>query len=1002
MNVRIRFFFVFCLFFLSMPPLLQAEEVSAERAREIGQTWFEHLAFDSPAGQITPAVKIEAQTRVGHLYVLTFEGGGFVIVPDDDHTRPVLGYSRNSDTPDPSAHPALSGWLADYSELVVWASKREIKPEIKKLWATFEEEENNLPRRRDTTAVEPLLSTTWNQDWPYNELCPVDSRALYNAMGHAFAGCTATAMAQVMKYYNYPSQGVGAYGYTPQENPQYGELTANFGGTTYQWSSMPNSISFSNLPVATLIYHCGISVDMDYGPDGSGASTWDAMYSLVQYFKYSDSIREYSKSSFSDSNWKDLLKNELNNNRPMIYSGRSTSGHSFNCDGYEYRDYFHMNWGWGGHYDGYFSLDDLTPDSDSNYTYSQQAVVYILPETSCQCFSGECCEACTYRSSTTVCNEQVEAEYQCGSNCGAVATVHKKVQYCSGNTANCTGREEWRNWETLDNCTADEICQTDGTSYAECVDCPYGCMGGACCECSDGPCCDGCHFVNASVICNENSGFEYRCDGPACGGNPQLREQYQYCSGQSAQCNGEVGWRAWETQDSCTANATCTSDGETYARCEVCEQGCVDGRCRECDSGPCCDGNFFLEADVACEDDLDWEYRCDSTECGAQGQSRKKARFCTGNDATCEAEPSWTDWAITAACTEDQLCNTDEETYVTCQTCQEGCQSGVCCQCSSGVCCNGCHFRPDSVVCNDSGEEEFRCSGEVCGAEPQKRQSQQMCSGTSATCDGENQWTPWRGIDTCNDDEFCNTDGESFARCFFCEKGCVDGQCCQCTDGDCCDGCQYYEADHLCHETEEKEYRCSGEICGSAIESRTTGTFCSGRSPECDGREVPLAWAVEKTCASTEICSLEGEEATCEIPTDGCPFHLQCACSDGACCDGCNFLEAGTVCNEDFVHSMRCGENDRSVEQKTQKRLCSGSSGKCDGTVDEGDWEVVETCDTGERCTTNDGLVYRCEAESESGGCRSAGNVSWGFVAFCLCFAYLRSRRNREDRHVAE
>ena len=972
---------------------VQAAEVSAERAKEIAQQWFDHLASEDSLSSTTfGEEKLPTPMHLGRLYVVSFESGGFVIVPDDDHTRPVLGYSRSATTPDPSLHPAVAGWLLGYSEFIERAAKREVTPEIQQQWQQFEERE--LPSRRDFDAVAPLVSTTWNQDWPYNELCPLDSRAPYYAGGHAFAGCTATAMAQVMKYYNYPSQGVGAYGYTPQDNPQYGEQTANFGGTTYQWSSMPNSISLSNLSVATLIYHCGVSVDMDYGPDGSGASTWDAMNSLVTYFKYSNSIQEFSKSQFSVTDWNDLLKNELNNNRPMIYSGRNQYGHSFVCDGYQYNDYFHMNWGWGGHYDGYFSLDDLTPDDD-DFSYYQQAVVHILPETYCQCYSGECCEACTYQNTNAVCNDQVEAEYKCGSNCGAVASVRKKIRYCAGNTANCTGREEWKDWEVLDNCMASEICRTDSTTYAECVACPYGCQGGECCECSDGPCCDGCHFIDDSVLCDEPSGTEYRCDGPACGGNPQSRNQYRYCSGTSAQCDGETGWEAWETLDTCTTSATCISDGDTYAQCEVCDMGCVDGKCRECTDGTCCDGNFFLTSDAICEDNMDVEYRCDSTDCGAQGQSRKKVRFCTGESATCEAEPQWTDWQIISACTEDQLCDSDGETYATCETCEEGCQSGQCCQCRSGVCCNGCTFRGESVVCDDSGEQEYRCSGEVCGAEPQMRESQKMCSGTSATCDGENIWTPWRGIDTCSAEEFCNTDGESFARCFFCEKGCEDGQCCQCTGGDCCDGCQYYEADHLCRQSEEKEYRCNGDFCGNTVESRSMGTYCSGRSSECNGAEVALAWAVEETCATSEICTTGEEEPTCEIPADGCPFHPNCACASGACCDGCNYLESATVCNADYVHTMRCTEDDSAVEQKTQQRFCSGRSDKCDGTVDEGEWKVVETCDPGERCGTEDGLVFKCLPGGGGSGCRSVeiSGTLWLFVALWpVFFLYRRFR----------
>jgi len=206
----------------------------------------------------------------------------------------------------------------------------------------------------------------------YNASCPADAAG---PDGHVWAGCVATAMAQVMKYHNYPTTGTGSHSYS---HPTYGTLSANFGETTYNWASMPDSLSDYNSDVAKLLYHIGVSVDMDYAPDGSGAYMSDAAYALETYFKYSNSLSYVWKSSYSTDEWTTILRTEIDNKRPILYSGHGTGGHAFVCDGYSGSDYFHFNWGWGGSEDNYFYLNDLTPGS-YDFTDSQGAVIGIRP-----------------------------------------------------------------------------------------------------------------------------------------------------------------------------------------------------------------------------------------------------------------------------------------------------------------------------------------------------------------------------------------------------------------------------------------------------------------------------------------------------------------------------------------------------------------------------------------------------------------------------------------------
>jgi hypothetical protein len=177
-------------------------------------------------------------------------------------------------------------------------------------------------------------------------------------------------MAQVMKYWNYPASGSGFHSYNTNN---YGTLSADFGGTAYDWGSMPNTVSSSNEAVATLMYQCGVSVDMNYGvgsQGGSGAYVVTsqspvqhcAEYALKTYFGYPNNLQGVVRANYSEDQWVNLLKSDLDASRPIVYAGfGSGGGHCFVCDGYDQNDFFHFNWGWSGYYDGYFSINALDP-----------------------------------------------------------------------------------------------------------------------------------------------------------------------------------------------------------------------------------------------------------------------------------------------------------------------------------------------------------------------------------------------------------------------------------------------------------------------------------------------------------------------------------------------------------------------------------------------------------------------------------------------------------------
>lgn len=229
-----------------------------------------------------------------------------------------------------------------------------------------------------TTGAGPLITTRWNLGCFYNAACPVDATAT-NSCFHTLAGSGAVAMAQVMKYHSYPAHGSGQHTYT---HPVYGNLTANFSATTYPWSTMPDTLTFGNDAVATLIYQCGVAQEMNYGVEQSTSLYPDIVYALKTYFTYSDSAVWRWKDDYTSAVWNAMLKSEIDAGRPVLYYGDSVgfNGHFFLCDGYQPDDQFHMNWGWGGEADGWYNLSMLTP-LNHHFTSHQGGLFGLDPST---------------------------------------------------------------------------------------------------------------------------------------------------------------------------------------------------------------------------------------------------------------------------------------------------------------------------------------------------------------------------------------------------------------------------------------------------------------------------------------------------------------------------------------------------------------------------------------------------------------------------------------------
>lgn len=279
---------------------------------------------------------------------------GFVMVTADDAAIPILGYSTEGIF-DPSIDAVnYVKWAENYKEQL-----RYIKEERLEATETIEQQWTQLMKGgsigngRNAT-VNPLLGAIkWGQTNGFNDQCPYDNSAGQRAV----VGCVATAMAQIMKYWGHPAQGTGFHSYN---HATYGTQSVNYGSATYNWSAMPNATASTES--AKLSYHCGVAVDMIYSPSGSGAYSSDAKDAFKNYFDYKSSIDYLFRSNYTESSWIQVVKSDLDNNKPIYYAGSgSGGGHAFVCDGYDANNLFHFNWGWSGAYDGYFTINALNP-----------------------------------------------------------------------------------------------------------------------------------------------------------------------------------------------------------------------------------------------------------------------------------------------------------------------------------------------------------------------------------------------------------------------------------------------------------------------------------------------------------------------------------------------------------------------------------------------------------------------------------------------------------------
>lgn len=303
---------------------------------------------------------------------------GFIVMAADDAVMPMLAYSTDQQYDYENPAPAANMWIEYYASQVQYARNQQITPseEVRHQWDALDYAYGT--KDQDTVIVHPLITALWNQTRYYNAYSPIEPEAPGGYDMRTPNGCVAVAMAMIMYYYRYPHSGQGSH----TNHTDYGDFYVNFSQQNYFYEAMSDKLDFYNNEVAKLIFHCGTAVDMMYGADGSGAYSQDVPWALTHYFGYSTNCEYLERSSYSLSQWKNILKENLDASRPLYYSGCSDEGcHAFVCDGYDNRDYFHFNFGWGGSSNGFYILKAVPADSNAvgGYSHSQRVVRNIYP-----------------------------------------------------------------------------------------------------------------------------------------------------------------------------------------------------------------------------------------------------------------------------------------------------------------------------------------------------------------------------------------------------------------------------------------------------------------------------------------------------------------------------------------------------------------------------------------------------------------------------------------------
>lgn len=397
MNLFRRLFSVLVLLLL-LSPVASAQQRSESEAATIAADFLQRETGTSTPPRLTLLPRQLLATRIRRqlqrpfsgyavrtgFYVFNADDGGFVIVGADSRQRDVLAYCTEGSFDATDMPCGLTALLEQYNreyESLGNSSSVLKAPSL-------------APAHIQTQSVRPLIKTEWDQLVPYNNYCPTDP----SNNKRCYTGCVATAMAQVMYYFRYPSSpadSVVSYVSDYDDNRKI-SLTKRLSTIPLNWSNMLQvykNVSYTNAQgnaVANLMYAAGLSVQMSYSSQASSAFCPDEAYALSHFFGYNDNVQYLRQKYFTSEAWIRLIEEELKAGRPVLYSGHSepdddgkSSGHAFVVDGMDSEGRCHVNWGWSGKYQKtdtganiYYALSSFKPGS-SDYTQDHEMVIGI-------------------------------------------------------------------------------------------------------------------------------------------------------------------------------------------------------------------------------------------------------------------------------------------------------------------------------------------------------------------------------------------------------------------------------------------------------------------------------------------------------------------------------------------------------------------------------------------------------------------------------------------------
>lgn len=362
---------LFILLSLLFPVLATAAPVEEATCRKVAAEFLKSKKAGVEMAQLKlvntePAVK--SSTSAPAYYVYTMPSKGFVIVSGDDSVEPILGYSTENRFAQEGHAPNFESWMGMWEKIIAANRKHFTKAssKVSEAWSNF-----TAPSRTTSGPAELLIETAlWDQGSPYNLLCPKDEG------GYCVTGCTATALAIIMRHQKWPDCGVGTL-------PGY--ITNGIAipdiklGEKYDWDNMPliydsSASEAQKMAVATIMYHLGVMMQSNYSSSGTGSHSFYIANTITKYMKYDESEFFAYADFYKDGEWVELIKSSIQDNCPVHYSGfaEDNAGHAFVADGYDNQNKIHINFGWSGQDNGYFAFPEF-----SDFTIGHIALCFL-------------------------------------------------------------------------------------------------------------------------------------------------------------------------------------------------------------------------------------------------------------------------------------------------------------------------------------------------------------------------------------------------------------------------------------------------------------------------------------------------------------------------------------------------------------------------------------------------------------------------------------------------